>query len=86
MQPADPAFDISDPGLMSDEKRSPAKEQRPKRAERNIILQKNVAPSNATEELEHAGTANHCEGKTVFPAGLSDHANLMTELHELTRQ
>src|SRR4051794_27577888 len=86
MLPADASIRVRDPGLVRDKERAANKQQRPERAQRNVVLAKDVAPAHLADQLERFRPTNHREWKIAIARNLSDDADLVTQGDELTRQ
>ena len=71
---------------MNDEEWTPHEEQRPKRAKRNVVLQKNVTPPHETKKFEHAGAPNDFEARVAFTRSFRDDLHLVTGCHKFARQ
>lgn len=71
---------------MGHEERPPQKEKGPKRTERNIILQKNIAPCDLAKQFNRSGPANDRKREIVFARCLCDHAHFVAKFYKLARE
>src|SRR5882672_8183067 len=70
--PAHRAIDVCDPGLVRDAKWPPHKKQRPECAERNVVLQKDVAPLDLAQQFHGPRPANDRKRELAAAFGLRD--------------
>src|SRR5947209_3059824 len=83
MLPAGASIGIHDPGLVDDEERPPDKDQWPEGAERNVVLEENVAPAHLPKKLRYGRAANNGEREIAIARGLGDDPHFVACLHEL---
>ena len=86
MLPSNAAIGRGNPGLVDDKKPATDKQQRPKSSKRNIVLEKNVAPSHLPNQLERSGLANDGEREIAVARRLTHDAHCMAALDELPRE
>jgi hypothetical protein len=85
MLPAGAPIGICNPRLVRDKERTANQQERPKRSQRNIVLQKNVAPTDLAQQFHRARPANDGKRKLAVPRRLGDNADFMALPDELPR-
>ena len=86
MLPTNAPVRIRNPCLVRDEERPPDEEQRPEGPERNVVLQKDIAPAEMAQEFERAGPANDFKREIAVAGGLGDDAHFVTQLDKFARE